>query len=674
MDHRTPTPDQDSGSIDTFNILLLLRDMGFQPTFIPEDNLQYIPSYTANLQRAGIEMLYYPYCSSVEQHLKEFGHRYDLVFLFRVRVVEKHLQAIHTYCQKAKVLFHTVDLHHVRMFREAELYNDSDKHEKAEKMKESELTAIRAVDMATLISAAEYDWLHKELPDSKIRVLPFSRSVRGTDKGFNNRHEIVFVGGYEHHPNVDAVQYFVNEIMPKLRKQLPGVHFNIVGSKVPPEVFALACDDVIIIGFVEDLNPFLDKMRVSVAPLRYGAGIKGKVGSALAVGLPVVASPLAAEGMPLTAGENILIANDAQQFADAITNLYTDEKLWNTISQNGLKVAENAWGAEAAWNNLHDILADISVTTYRNSYPLKLYSDSGHTFKSNSKFPTTLNPIASVDNRKAFELAMTSDAIKQVRWIENKLLESAHWQSFKLNGFCSPCGRRVDFFVNMKPGPHQRTDGLPNWREGLVCPSCKMKNRQRLIALLINQVYLNEVGKTLYFMEKVTPFYEWANKSLINHQLIGSEYLGHEYESGAIINGIQHEDAEHLSFIDQSIDLIVSNDVFEHVPNPQTALSECARVLKPGGILLATIPFYHYSDQSIARAEIVNGEIKHLLPPLYHINPLSTNGSLVFTDFGWDIIETIKNAGFSVASVDIYSSAELGHLGGGQIIFKAKKN
>ncbi|CAG7856307.1 hypothetical protein MCAMS1_00739, partial [biofilm metagenome] len=388
MDHRTPTPDQDSGSIDTFNILLLLRDMGFQPTFIPEDNLLYMPDYTANLQRAGIEMLYFPYCESIEQHLKEFGHRYDLVFLFRVRVVEKHLQAIRKYCKKAKVLFHTVDLHHVRMLREADLYNDTHKREKAEKMKETELAAIRAVDMATVISAAEYEWLHKELPDQKIRVLPFSRSVRGTDNGFLDRRNLVFVGGYEHHPNVDAVQYFVNEIMPKLRKQLPGVRFNIVGSKVPPEVFALTSDDVIIVGFVEDLNPFLDKMRISVAPLRYGAGIKGKVGSAMAVGLPVVATPLAAEGMPLTDGENILIAEDDQQFADATTKLYKDEKLWDKISKNGLEAAENAWGAEAAWNNLHDILADISVTTYRNSYPLKLYSESGHLSRNNSKFPT----------------------------------------------------------------------------------------------------------------------------------------------------------------------------------------------------------------------------------------------------------------------------------------------
>jgi glycosyltransferase involved in cell wall biosynthesis len=116
-------------------------------------------------------------------------------------------------------------------------------------------------------------------------------------------------------------------------------------------------------------------MRVSVAPLRYGAGIKGKIGSALAAGLPVVATTLAAEGMSLTDGENILVAEGAEQFADAVVRLYQDEALWNRISHNGLEFAGNTWGAEAAWKIFSGILRELSLDSARNTRPLKLYTE-----------------------------------------------------------------------------------------------------------------------------------------------------------------------------------------------------------------------------------------------------------------------------------------------------------
>ncbi|MDD5579588.1 MAG: glycosyltransferase [Methylobacter sp.] len=374
LDHCTPTPNMDSGSIDTFNILLLMREMGFQATFIPEHNFLYLPDYTSALQRIGVEMLYAPYCTSVEQHLKEFGGRYDLAFLFRVGVVQRHLKTIRRHCKKAKVLFHTVDLHHIRMLREAELFNDMAKQQAAEEMRESELAAISAVDMTTVVSTMELEWLRTELPNEKIHVLPFSRSIRGTEKGFLDRRDIVFVGGYEHHPNVDAVQYFVNEVMPFLRRLLPGIYFHVVGSKATAEIFALEAKDVVITGFVDDLNPFLDKMRVSVAPLRYGAGIKGKIGTAMTVGLPVVATPLAAEGMSVTDGENIVVSEGGEQFAEAVARLYQDEALWNRISRNGLELAENLWGAEAAWRILSDIMAELGLDAARGTRKLLLYN------------------------------------------------------------------------------------------------------------------------------------------------------------------------------------------------------------------------------------------------------------------------------------------------------------
>jgi glycosyltransferase involved in cell wall biosynthesis len=376
LEHCTLTPNQDAGSVTVFNLILLLREMDFQVTFIPEDNFVYMPDYTTALQRVGVEVLYAPYVTSVEQHVKEFGQRYDLAFLFRPVVVERHIKTIRTYCENAKVLYYTHDLHFLRMTREADLFGDKTMQKAADEMKQREFDAIRMSDSSIVVTENELELIQPELPQKNIRVLPLILNIHGTEKGFADRRDIVFVGGYQHGPNVDAVQYFVSEIMPLLRKRLPGVHFHAVGSKAPAEILALASKDVFITGFVEDLESLLDQMRVSVAPLRYGAGIKGKIGTAMAVGLPVVATSLAAEGMSLSDGENILVADGAEAFADAVTKLYQDETLWNRISHKGLVFAENAWGAEAAWKILHDILIDLSLPTVRGAYPLSLFSGS----------------------------------------------------------------------------------------------------------------------------------------------------------------------------------------------------------------------------------------------------------------------------------------------------------
>jgi len=209
----------------------------------------------------------------------------------------------------------------------------------------------------------------------KNRAVERGLCNEGTNVDFKDRRNIAFVGGYQHAPNVDAVQYFVPEIMPLLRRRLPGVRFYVVGSKPPAEIKALVAEDVIISGFVEDLSPFLDNIRVSVAPLRYGAGIKGKIGTAKAVGLPTVATSLAVEGMSLTNEENILVADGEVAFSDAVARVYEDEQLWITLSHAGSEFADKAWGAEAAWCTLNSILNRVNFDSIRGSYSLSLYCD-----------------------------------------------------------------------------------------------------------------------------------------------------------------------------------------------------------------------------------------------------------------------------------------------------------
>lgn len=377
LEHCNPTPDQDAGSVSVFNIMLLMREMDFQITFIAEDNYLYDPKYTTMLQKAGIEVLYGPYTHRVDKHLEEMGARYDLIFLFRPKVVERNIEAVKRYVPHAKTLFYTHDIHHIRMEREAELLQSPKMKFAAEKMKEREFAAIRSVDSTIVVSSTEMDNLQPQLLDQRLELLPLLLNIPGTSVSFEQRQGIVFVGGYQHTPNVDAVKYFVAEIMPFIRTYLPGVKFHVVGSKPPQSVLDLACEDIVVEGFIEELNPFLDTMRVAVAPLRYGAGVKGKVGTALAAGLPVVVTPIAAEGMEIADGEHALIAETPEVFARQVAKLYNDTALWGLLSRNGIRFADQKFGPTASYAALAEIIGRLGFELPAESkHPLSLYNPS----------------------------------------------------------------------------------------------------------------------------------------------------------------------------------------------------------------------------------------------------------------------------------------------------------
>lgn len=234
--------------------------------------------------------------------------------------------------------------------------------------------------------------------------------------------------------------------------------------------------------------------------------------------------------------------------------------------------------------------------------------------------------------------------------------KSAPNEKITVSGFCENCGQMVDFELDM-----MYSDGkMPNYRERLVCPKCKLNNRQRAIVAAV----LNDVKSTdsVYAYEQVTAVYDALSKKLTN--LIGSEYVSSDAKSGDVINGILHEDAENLSFKDQSFDVILSCDVFEHVVDYRKCFEEAYRVLKPNGKIYMTLPFRMGMDKTIQRAKIQNGKLIHVEEPVYHGNPMSEEGSLVFWDYGWDLLDVFREIGFSDAYLSTYYSKEKGYLGG----------
>lgn len=241
-----------------------------------------------------------------------------------------------------------------------------------------------------------------------------------------------------------------------------------------------------------------------------------------------------------------------------------------------------------------------------------------------------LRPVATIRSFDEWNTYCSSAAATSALSIEQNLIEEhAQDDSYHVDGYCLVCARQSSFLVDRLSGAQDLGSyWIPNWRERLEWPNCKLNNRQRLIAaLLASEVQRREPARTVvYFMEQVTSIFSWAQVALAPHEVKGSEYLGHEVIGGTVVNGIRHEDIQRLSLASESVDVIVSNDVFEHIPIPEQGFYECVRILKPGGTLLMTIPFHWGAQSSVSRSVLGVGGVVHHHPPLYHGNPVDENG------------------------------------------------
>lgn len=285
-----------------------------------------------------------------------------------------------------------------------------------------------------------------------------------------------------------------------------------------------------------------------------------------------------------------------------------------------------------------------------------------------------LSPLFVARDRQSFFEASNRAHLSYVSQRCSEILQTHKDNAFHLRRFCLCCNETTSMLVDYESGCVQENGSrTPNWRERLVCSHCGMNNRQRLVAKLVQQSTMQSAHPQIYLMEQVTPIFEWV-RNLHGTEVHGSEYLGYEYKGGERVNGVRHEDVMDLSYPDESFDLIVSNDVMEHIPDPERALRECFRVLKRGGRVLATFPFHVANDTTGVRARLVGNDIEHLLPPQYHGNPVSSDGSLVFQDFGWDLLHVMTRVGFSSAVCELYSSDEFGHLGAGLLVFRLSKS
>ncbi len=352
IDATLPTYDEDSGSLRIYTLLKIWVSLGYRITFFP-DNLDSRFKYRHALEALGIEVFHSDYGIADAMAYRQF----DFAFICRVNVGHRYIPYVRLISPETKILYDTVDIHYIREQRQAEIENDSKLAITAEETKRKELSNCLLANRVITVTQDDAEHLKTEIPNLDCSVIPNIHQQQALPEvDFKQRDGLVFIGNYNHQPNDDAVYAFIETILPKIHARLPEVCLYLIGSHMKDKMKALASETVKIIGWVDEVEPEFAKRRVFVSYLRYGAGMKGKLGQALSSGLPVVSTSIGAEGMGLVDKETALIADDPDKFADAVCNLYTDSVLWEKLSRQGRDYIEERYGETAVRNQLKELL------------------------------------------------------------------------------------------------------------------------------------------------------------------------------------------------------------------------------------------------------------------------------------------------------------------------------
>lgn len=370
FDWRTPRIDEDAGSYAAMQEMRVLQSLGAKVTFASLD-MDYAGRHTETLQRIGIECVYEPHFKNWQAFLDQRGSEFDFVYGMRFEIMEQVIEQMRERMPQAKIIFNCADLHFLRNLREARLkksLNDPTAHEafaKAEGVKQRELSVMRRSDAIIVYNEIEREVVQTELPGRSAEVMPWVVQARETIPAWSRRSGVAFLGSHQHTPNRDAVEFFARQVMPLVRQKIPDCEFYVYGSEMDliRKAFAgLEDAGIKVVGSVNEVSEAFDRHRVFVAPLRYGAGIKGKVVMALCNGIPTVLTKVATEGMNVRDGQEVVVAETAPQFAEAVVDLHENLARWNTVSEAALKFSRTNFSTDRARDVLRKIILGLDVT------------------------------------------------------------------------------------------------------------------------------------------------------------------------------------------------------------------------------------------------------------------------------------------------------------------------
>ncbi|MDY7050613.1 MAG: glycosyltransferase [Microcystis panniformis WG22] len=362
IDSYVPLYDRESGCVRLLNILKLLLNLGYSVIFFPDNGYPEQP-YTSVLQQLGIEVIYgTPQRYNLEEKLIKYLPLIDGVWLCRPELCDKYMDLIRLKT-KAPIIYDTIDLHFLRLKRQKDYLDPSYQNTSWswETYQKLELNYANQAEATVVVTEDEKQVL-SSLGVKNVWVIPnIHEEIYLSEKvAFDQRSGLVFIGSYNHPPNIDAVKWLCLEIMPLVWASRPDITVNLLGSNLKDEVKELANDQVIVTGYVPEVEPYFQESRIFVAPLRFGAGMKGKIGQSLSLGLPTITTRIGAEGMGLIDHQDVLIADTAEEFAQAVIELYDNRELWQKLADNSLETIKRYQPATVQ-TNLQALLSNLGI-------------------------------------------------------------------------------------------------------------------------------------------------------------------------------------------------------------------------------------------------------------------------------------------------------------------------
>jgi hypothetical protein len=355
IDERVPDPNRDAGSNAAISHMRALQRLGYRVDFVAAHRLDQDDASSAALEALGITCWQAPWVGSVEEVFSRLGEGLDLAYLHRFALMQRYAALVRRWCPAARLLYCVADLHYLRLGRrmavEAGLPGGGmiaadapPEHlpNEAAGLRTAELLAVLGADAVVTHSSFEQALLRREVPEANVHLVPWEVPAQPTGVAFAERSGVAFIGSFGHAPNLDAAHFLVETVMPLVWAEDPTIPCLLVGSDLPASLRTAAgrapAGGVEVLGQVPRLAEVWDRVRLSVAPLRFGAGLKGKVLDSLAAGIPCVCSPMAAEGMNLPPDLFALVGDTPAALAAIILRVHNDAP-----DNAGLAVSGLAW-------------------------------------------------------------------------------------------------------------------------------------------------------------------------------------------------------------------------------------------------------------------------------------------------------------------------------------------
>ncbi len=361
--HTYPLPDLDGASLRILCLMQMLNELGYCVTNLSAGHA-FHPVYTERTQEAqallarhGIEAVG---PQSPLAYLAVHGADIDLILLAVVPGQADFVAEMRRAAPNAALIFDTIELTFVSMFRAAQLRHSEGLARQGRTVQAGQLALAAAADCTLVVTDTEAVLLAHLCPQARVHVISNVHTVTPEIPATHGRTDLLFVGNFVHMPNRDAACHFVADIWPQVQPRLPGAVVRFAGLPVP-KVAALAQAGILVTGHVPDLAPLYASSRMAIAPLRFGAGIKGKVLEAMGRGLPVVMTPVAAEGTGAIDGEHALIAATPAAFADAVAALSADDALWLRLAPAGRQLVDERFSYAAIRSALTTVLFELDV-------------------------------------------------------------------------------------------------------------------------------------------------------------------------------------------------------------------------------------------------------------------------------------------------------------------------